>query len=408
MNQEKVIILGCKHGGLAAARSFGRRGIKTLVLTHDESDFGLSSRFVKEYAICPHPKDEAAFIAFLLSYAEEWRGALVIETFDYFLEPVSKSKALLEKYFRIVAPDWDKAQIFLEKNRAYRLADECGVPHPAVIEPKSMVELEEQVHSLQFPVIIKPVSSHQFVAVFEVKMFVVETAAELRSLFQRTLDAKQAVIISELIPGTDYASLERVQVYIDSKGELATAFSNLKLRQTPPMFGVMRVGKSIPPSEEVTELALRLLRGVDFRGFASVEFKRDYRDNTLKLMEVNVRLPRSLPLPIQAGVDFPFIIFQDLVRNEQVKVETYNENTYLVEIVADVGNFVKRDKDKNLLRFVQPYLARNKTFSILEFSDPMPFFGQFLRRFSRFFEKLGKQVSGKNAQRELLPSSEES
>jgi D-aspartate ligase len=403
MNEEKVIILGCKHGGLAAARSFGRRGIKTLVLTHDDTDFGLSSRFVKEYAICPHPKDEAAFIAFLLRYAEEWRGALVLETFDYFLETISKNKAKLEKHFRLVAPAWDKAEIFLEKNRSYRLADECGVPHPTVIEPKTMAELEEQLSSLQFPVIIKPVSSHQFVAIFDVKMFVVETAAELRSLFQKTLDAKQAVIISELIPGTDYASLERVQVYINSKGDVATAFANVKLRQTPPMFGVMRVGRSIPPHDEVTELALRLLRAVDFRGFASVEFKRDYRDNQLKFIEANVRMTRSLPLPIKAGVDFPFMIFQDLVRDEQVKLETYNENTYLVEIIADIGNFVKRDKDKNLLRFVQPYLARNKTFSILEFSDPMPFFGQFLRRVSRFFDK----IASKTEKKELMPSSEE-
>jgi D-aspartate ligase len=402
MNEEKVIILGCKHGGLAAARSFGRRGIKTLVLTHDDSDFGLSSKFVKDWAICPHPKDDAAFTDYLLSYADEWRGALVLETFDYFLEALSKNKARLEKHFRLVAPDWDKAQIFLEKNRSYRLADECGVPHPTVIEPRSMVELEEQLPSLQFPVIIKPVSSHQFVAIFEVKMFVVETAAELRSLFQRTLDARQTVIISELIPGTDYGSLERVQVYINSKGEVATALGNIKLRQTPPMFGVMRVGKTVPANDEVTELALRMLRAVDFRGFASVEFKRDYRDNQLKFIEANIRITRSIPLPIKAGVDFPFIIFQDLVRDEQVKVKTYNENSYLVEIVADLGNFVKRDKDKNLLRFVQPYLARSKTFSILEFSDPMPFFGQFLRRVSRFFDK----IASKTEKTKLVPSEE--
>jgi len=389
---EKVIILGCTHAGLAAARSFGRRGIRQMVLTYKDDEFGLASRYVGEWHLCPHPRDEEAFVDHLLSYADEWRGALVLETNDYFLEALSKNKARLSEAYRLVTPDWDKARTFLEKDRAYRLADECGVPHPKVIEPRTTQELEAHIESLTFPVMIKPVCSHQFVPIFSTKLFIVHTVQELRALFQRTVDAKQTVIISEIIPGTDYGTLERVHVYIDSKGELAAALSNIKLRQTPPMYGVMRVGKTVPPNREVTDSALRLLRAVDYRGFASVEFKRDHRDGQLKLMEVNIRMPRSCPLPIKAGVDFPYLILRDLVDDEQIRIERYHENTYLIELPADIVDFVRFDKDRNLFRFLQPYFAARKTFSIFEVSDPMPFIETVSRRGSRWIRKLSRRI----------------
>jgi D-aspartate ligase len=372
----KAIILGCTHGGLAAARSLGKRGIKLLVLSYKEDEFGLSSRYVTDWRLCPHPRDEESFVDYLMSFADEWRGALLLETGDYFMEVLSRHKQRLSEAYCLVTPDWDKAQYFLEKDRAYRLADDCGVPHPKILEPGSMEELEAHLPSLTFPIMLKPVTSHQFTAIFKNKLFILETPEALRELFKRTLDAEQAVVISEIIPGTDYGTLERVHIYINSLGDLAAAFSHVKLRQTPPMYGVMRVGKSIPPNPEVTDFAVRLLKAVDYRGFASVEFKRDYRDNQLKLMEANIRMPRSSSLPIKAGVDFPYLIYQDLVKHEHPHIEKYHENTYLVDITADIVDFIRFDKERHFGQFVQPYLAKNKTFSVLDFDDPKPFLAE--------------------------------
>ena len=60
------------------------------------------------------------------------------------------------------------------------------------------------------------------------------------------------------------------------------------------------------------DYAERLLRSLGWQGVAMVEFKRDSRDGSLRLMEINGRFWGSLQLAIDAGVDFPAILV-DLV-----------------------------------------------------------------------------------------------
>ncbi|GAJ20505.1 unnamed protein product [marine sediment metagenome] len=59
------------------------------------------------------------------------------------------------------------------------------------------------------------------------------------------------------------------------------------------MFGVGRVGISTERNEEVELLAERLMSKANYQGYFSIEFKKDLKDNQLKLMEVNVRMPRN-------------------------------------------------------------------------------------------------------------------
>ncbi len=369
----KVIILGCKHGGLAAIRSFKSHGIHTIGVTHDPNEFGLKSRYLDEWHLCPHPEDSEALVNFLLERGEAWAEAMLYETTDFYLSAISKHKDRLSQYYKQVTPEWEIAQQFLEKNLTYQLADACGVPHPGIFNPQSMDELDALVPNIRLPVMVKPILSHEFQSIFHTKLFICETIDDLRSRFKLTFDSQQAVVISEIIPGSDYLTLERVQLYINSKSDVAVTFCHLKVRQTPPMYGVMRVGKSTEANSKVVDLALRLLKGVDYQGFASVEFKRDLRDNSLKLMEVNIRAPRSNALSIGSGVDFPYLIYQDLMNDEQIKVEAYHPNTYLIDLVSDLANFVTRDSDRSLGRFVRPYLAQHKVFSVLSLDDPRPF-----------------------------------
>jgi predicted ATP-grasp superfamily ATP-dependent carboligase len=57
--------------------------------------------------------------------------------------------------------------------------------------------------------------------------------------------------------------------------------------------------------EVMEELGTRLLRALDWRGVAMVEFKRDRRTGEYKLLEVNPRFWGSLPLALHCGVVFP-------------------------------------------------------------------------------------------------------
>jgi len=76
------------------------------------------------------------------------------------------------------------------------------------------------------------------------------------------------------------------------------------LRQFPQGYGngSIQETEDIP---EVTELSRRLLSGLQYRGFAGVEFKFDRRDGSFQFIEINPRSSAMNELAVVAGVDFP-------------------------------------------------------------------------------------------------------
>jgi predicted ATP-grasp superfamily ATP-dependent carboligase len=64
---------------------------------------------------------------------------------------------------------------------------------------------------------------------------------------------------------------------------------------------------------ELADAAVALLLALEFHGIAQVEFKRDPRDGTFKLIEVNPRLWEWHGLAAACGVDFPRIAYLDSV-----------------------------------------------------------------------------------------------
>jgi len=136
-----------------------------------------------------------------------------------------------------------------------------------------------------------------------------------------------------------------------------------------------------------------LLKEVSFRGTATAEFKKDPRDNQFKLLEINARMTRSNWLATYCGVNFPWIIYLDLVEGKQVEVKEYKEEVYWIELYQDIMNSVFRYREDHLgfRDFIRPYLAKEKTFAVLSKTDIMPFLKQLIIlpiKYYRFFKSL--------------------
>jgi predicted ATP-grasp superfamily ATP-dependent carboligase len=92
------------------------------------------------------------------------------------------------------------------------------------------------------------------------------------------------------------------------RGRAVALFSHRRLRERPPWGGVSVLSESAPLCPQASASATALLDAIGWHGVAMVEFKRDDRDDTPRLMEINGRFWGSLQLAIDAGVDFPAML----------------------------------------------------------------------------------------------------
>ncbi len=395
-DRNKVLVIGCHVSGLAVIRALGMRNIHVVAMSYEKTDFGNVSKYVSERIMIPHPRLEASsFIDFLIGNSHRWLGALIIDTDDNGAVTISKHKHELSKYYRICTAEWELLRKFIEKKEAHKLCRECNTPHPKNFVLKTPEDLDAIKGRLMYPCILKPVRGHEFFSKFNIKNFEVNNDSELTSKFRICLEADQEVMLQEIIPGPE-TNLYKMQTYVNSKGELSAKFFWNKIRQHPPMFGVGRVGISRERSdrentfEEVEKLAEILLKHSGYKGYFSIEFKKDPRDNQLKLMEVNVRMPRNGALAIESGVNIPWIIYKDLVEDEQIIVTDYKKNFYWIEIYIDVYNAIFHRKKENFTfrEYIEPYLSKNKVFAVFSLHDIKPFLKQTLLLGVKLFKRL--------------------
>ena len=117
-------------------------------------------------------------------------------------------------------------------------------------------------------------------------MFEVNSYEELTEKIKICFESKIEVMIQEKIPGKDSCMYSHNNV-ISKKGKLLSEIVHNTRRQTPPMFGVTRVGKTVSVHPQMKRDSTKILKHVDYSGIASVQYKKDPRDGIFKLIEVN-------------------------------------------------------------------------------------------------------------------------
>jgi D-aspartate ligase len=276
--------------GLAAIRSLGRAGVHVLAVDHRPSALGFRSRYA-DRRISPDVRtDEAAFVEFFARLGK----VVVFPTHDAELNALARHAdelSLLAPF-----PPWNLLERLQSKRVQLETAQAAGVDIP-VPDPST------------FPVIVKPDRSVEFKQRYKRQAFRCETPTELEDALAKTEEF--GPIVQEFVPGGD-DTLYTVGSYLARDGRALGVFSGRKLRQTPPGIGTCRVGEAVWV-EEAVDAALRLLKAFGYSGLSQVEFKRDPRDGSFKLMEINPRLWQWHGLAIACGVDLPRIAYADLL-----------------------------------------------------------------------------------------------
>jgi predicted ATP-grasp superfamily ATP-dependent carboligase len=369
-----AFVLGLGPNGYGQARSLVRAGIHTLGFYYSNEHFGRTSRFIRTLPVSRRTSAQA--LAELLNETAEGfpQRPVLFPASDEFAFLVAQGREHLAERF---AFHWNAAEVvpkLFDKAQMIRFCENAAIPCPRTYVTTISEEIPKGAEAFTFPCLIKPRRSFRTAFPRGRKNYVAATPSDLLRLFEQYPYLIGATIWQEIIEGAD-DEIYQCNVLIGKSGEVRGVCVVRKLRQYPSGFGNMCFGRT-EMNEIVASLSLKLLRLLNYRGFASVEFKRRASDDRYYFIELNARLPRYSVLLADAGVNLPYLGYTDLAAKDGChdSPRIQNDNVYWLTAGEDIRSLRQSNgmRPSTLLSWIQS-ISRARSFAWWDRRDPMPF-----------------------------------
>ena len=376
---KRVLVLdACQRSALAVVRSLGKHGL--FVITADESDRALAgqSRYSQNYYAHPSARHQpAAFLEHIKQLCEQHEIGMVIPMTELTATLLLQCTELPDSVILPFA-DADKVDMLADKTRLIALAQQLGIKAPDTRTITDRHTLLEELEQLDYPLVLKPGKSwiEQQGKWHHTTVRIAASPDEARQvLLQDPSFTSHPFMLQDYLPGSGGGLFA-----LYDRGRAIAFFAHKRLREKPPRGGVSVLSESAPLDETLLRHAQRLLDQAQWHGVAMVEF-RITPDGTPYLMEVNTRFWGSLQLAINAGIDFPWLLYQ-ISCNQQIEpVTSYRTGIRLrwclgnldwLYLVLRDASYSTGDKLKALLGFMTPSPFRTRL-EVLRCTDIRPF-----------------------------------
>jgi predicted ATP-grasp superfamily ATP-dependent carboligase len=375
---------GEQRAALAIVRSLGRAGCPVHVCSVRRRSLAAASRYALSGSRVPDPlvEPEAYFDALRTIIREHAIEILIPVTEPSLLAVLGREEDLGS----VILPFPDRADFerACDKELVARIAERSGIRIPRQVVLRAAAEPVTPLTGLRFPLVLKPSRSvtlgggaGQKTAV----MHVADAAALHHSLDSVPSEA-YPVLVQERITGDGVGAF--LLLWDD---EVLATFCHRRLREKPPSGGVSVYRESIPPDSALLDASAALLRSLNWRGVAMVEYKVDAATGTPCLMEINGRFWGSLQLAIDAGVDFPVLLVAAATGQKPRPVHTYRPGIRSRWFWGEVDHLLARIRHSPerlalpvgapgrmgvLMDFVTSFFRRSDRGEVLRAGDPVP------------------------------------
>jgi predicted ATP-grasp superfamily ATP-dependent carboligase len=370
-----AIVIGGHFQGLGVIRSLGRHGIP-IVLFDSEPCISRFSKYVSHVHRCPEARKEMEFLDFLIYMSKMYSGWVIYPTDDEIVRNISKNHGILCQYYRLTTPDWKVIRFLYSKKASYQKAESIGVPIPKTFYPES--EKHVAGHQLSYPVIIKPTIMRKFFKMTGKKAFRADNEEELLKLYRMALKAvnPEEIMIQEMIPEASKHLYSFCPFF--KNGNVVARIIAKRSRQHPMDFGHASTYVETVDIPVLEKIGRSFLKSIQYYGIGEVEFIYDTREEVYKFLEVNPRVWGWHSISSRAGVDFPWLIFQDLT-DQEIHVNGFKKNIKWIRLMTDFPTALME-----LLKLRMPLkeyllsLKGQKAFAVAAIDDPLPFFGEIM------------------------------
>lgn len=366
MNSEVFITDGHWRKSLAAVRALGRQGVGITVGESTRLATAAFSKYSKRTVVYPSPLlNPADFLDFLQRHLSRNSYRMLLPMEDETLSLVSQNYADFSRYSYIPVVSYEKLKIAQSKEKILRLADSLGIPTPRTWYINDISRIHTLKDKLPYPVVIKPRTAAGAIGVCYP-----ETPEELEEQYLSVHRRFPYPMIQEFIPreGPGYGA----SFLIDEKGRVKASFVHKRLREYPVTGGASTLRESVV-YDEIRDMARSLLQALKWFGVAMVEFKVDPRDGVPKLMEINPRFWGSLALAVEAGVNFPHLLYRMSRGEDFSPVERYKVGVRCRWLLpGDILHFIYHPDRSSLIPDFFRFFDKNTSYDVLSMDDPLP------------------------------------
>ena len=360
--------LACVLGGMDLVRALGLAGIRSAVVA-PPGDFPRFSRHAKVVIDAVDASSRPTeLVESLLRFARTQPSKPVLfYDGDFKLLAISRNRETLAEAFTFVVPEAELTEDLLDKARFQSLAERVGLPVPR--SAPAVPAAGPPSFDLEFPLVVKQVTRQnvQWSPLARTKAIPVADRAALDELWPRLGSASVDVLLQELVPGPE-TLVESYHSYVDQSGAIAAEFTGRKIRTYPSLYGYS-TALEITNEEDVRELGRDVLRKLDFRGVAKLDFKRHPETGRLYLLEINPRFNLWHHPGAKAGVNIPALVYADLTGLPRPPVEPVPSGARWIHPFFDLR--ASRAEGISLFRWL-PWALRCEAKYAFALDDPLP------------------------------------
>ena len=368
-NQElynKIVILGLYYTGYGIIRELRQHNIPIYIF---DKIVKWPESVTKLATIINHETEEELLNQLIdFSQKQENKPVMYLAS-DYYVDFYKRNKQTLEKKYLIDFPENDIVENFLDKGLFSTFARENGFVIPQTVIVNSYSDYEQQSSQLIYPCIVKPFwRTDNWLKAGLKKVYLFNSKKECDEGINQIMQFETSLIIQEFIPGGDDEVYFHL-MYYNNKPQCIGELTGRKLRQWPVGLGQAACAEPAPDEIEVKNKSRELFNFVKYRGFGSVEYRRNPLNGKFYITEPTVGRQDSQSLLAPAnGVYLAYTEQTGIALKVPVKP---GKKVYRIDDQYDVFSIISSiPKGQFKLKHIVKSYFGKKIFRLCNIKDP--------------------------------------
>ncbi len=291
-------------------------------------------------------------------------------------EIIGKYKDRFTKEQVSLVPNSEHCKVFNNKSEAYGLVKDLGIPVPQRIEYADPNNISNIISELKVKrVVIKLLTGNSGKGVFYADSGD-EAQKQVKKLIKEfKLEKHRYPQIEEFVAGQGFGCS-----VLFWKGKLITTFTHKRIREKIKTGGTSTFRES-SSHRGIEDAAIKIFKSIGWHGLAMSEFKVCPETNKFWFIEVNPRMWGSIPLAIDSGVEFPYLLYLCSTEGPEAAIEYHQRSHLKLNWKAKwlLGEFFivfQEILSLNLRNIFKILSKRADSLDDFHKDDPSAFFGQ--------------------------------